>query len=261
VKVKPFKSEFNELILDDMRENNIRCWIAGGVLRDYLSDREMVTDCDMFFPNEEEYMKCRNFLIDNGGEIIWESDNGVKINYKGSTYDLVKFFAKDPEETIEKFDFTLSQFAIDGDNLYYGDTSFEDLKDNKLVLKYITNPFSTLKRALSHYGKGFYMDGDEMEKLYKDVFIMSDYNLEAVSPYQAQMNKIKMKNATGIYKGDVGRTMAIWAYVGVFAGTLALYKYLDLFDKDKKKLLIGYGIVFAGLAAGSAIGSYRVSQK
>ena len=90
---------------------------------------------------------------------------------------------------------------------------------------------------------------------------MSDYNLEAVSPYQAQMNKIKMKNATGIYKGDVGRTMAIWAYVGVFAGTLALYKYLDLFDKDKKKLLIGYGIVFAGLAAGSAIGSYRVSQK
>ena len=34
-----------------------------------------------------------------------------------------------------------------------------------------------------------------------------------------------------------------------------------IFDKDKKKLLIGYGIVFAGLAAGSAIGSYRVSQK
>mgnify|MGYP003646333323 CR=1 FL=1 len=69
-----------------------------------------------------------------------------------------------------------------------------------------------------------------------------------------------MRKASGV-KGDVGRTMAIWAYVGVFAGTLALYKYLDLFDEDKKKLLIGYGIVFAGLAAGSAIGSYRVSQK
>ena len=68
-------------------------------------------------------------------------------------------------------------------------------------------------------------------------------------------------NATGVYGDDVGRTMAIQAYVGVFAGTLALYKYLDLFNKDKKKLLIGYGIVFAGLAAGSMVGSYRVEQK
>ena len=62
-----------------------------------------------------------------------------------------------------------------------------------------------------------------------------------------------LRNATGVYGDDVGRTMAIWAYVGVFAGTL--------FNKDKKKLLIGYGIVFAGLAAGSMVGSYRVEQK
>ena len=67
--------------------------------------------------------------------------------------------------------------------------------------------------------------------------------------------------ASGAYDSEVGRTMAIWAYAGVFAGTLALYKYLDLFDKDKKKLLIGYGIVFAGLALGSAIGAKRVEQK
>mgnify|MGYP003141145446 FL=1 len=67
--------------------------------------------------------------------------------------------------------------------------------------------------------------------------------------------------ASGAYDKEVGRTMAIWAYAGVFAGTLALYKYLDLFDKDKKKLLIGYGIVFAGLALGSAIGAKRVEQK
>jgi hypothetical protein len=68
-------------------------------------------------------------------------------------------------------------------------------------------------------------------------------------------------NVAGVSDEEVGRTMAIWAYAGVFAGTLALYKYLDLFSKDKTKLLIGYGIVFAGLAAGSAIGTMRVEQK
>ena len=46
----------------------------------------------------------------------------------------------------------------------------------------------------------------------------------------------RMRSATGISEKEVGRTMAIYAYAGVFAGTLALYKYLDLFKKDKTKL-------------------------
>ena len=70
-----------------------------------------------------------------------------------------------------------------------------------------------------------------------------------------------MRSASGVSEKEVGRTMAIWAYAGVFAGTLALYKYMDLMGRDKKKLLLGYGIVFAGLALGSAVGSYRVEQK
>ena len=73
--------------------------------------------------------------------------------------------------------------------------------------------------------------------------------------------KATMRQATGVSEEEVGRTMAIYAYAGVFAGTLALYKYFDLFKKDTTKLLIGYGIVFAGLALGSAVGSYRVEQK
>ena len=59
MKKKPFKSEFNKLILDDMSKNNINCWIAGGVLRDYFAKDPMVTDCDVFFPNEGEFDKAK----------------------------------------------------------------------------------------------------------------------------------------------------------------------------------------------------------
>ena len=52
MKTKSFKSKFNELILDDLKSKNINCWIAGGALRDYFSGRDMITDCDMFFPND-----------------------------------------------------------------------------------------------------------------------------------------------------------------------------------------------------------------
>ena len=133
MKVKSYKSPFNKLILDDLKANNINCWIAGGCLRDYFSGRNIVTDCDMFFPNDQEYSKTRQFLLNKGGDIIWESDNGVKFNYKDNTFDLVKFHAKDPMETIKKFDFTVSQFAIDGDKLYYGNSSFDDLKEQKYM--------------------------------------------------------------------------------------------------------------------------------
>ena len=71
----------------------------------------------------------------------------------------------------------------------------------------------------------------------------------------------KFKGVDGVSDEKVGRIMAIWAYAGVFAGTLALYKYLDVFNKDKTKLLIGYGIVFAGLALGSAVGTWREEQE
>lgn len=68
------------------------------------------------------------------------------------------------------------------------------------------------------------------------------------------------RRASGISEEKVGRIMAVWAYAGVFVGTLALYKYLDLLKRDKTKLLVGYGIVFAGLALGSAVGSRRVEK-
>ena len=261
MKTKSFKSKFNELILDDLKSKNINCWIAGGALRDYFSGIDMITDCDMFFPNEKEYMKCRQFLIDNGGEIIWESDNGVKINYKGSTFDLVKFFAKGPMETIEKFDFTISQFAIDGEKLYYGDNSFQDLNDNKLILKYITNPLSTLKRALSHYAKGFYMTNDEVTKLYTDCFIMSDFNLESVSPYQAkQVKRSLYNNFNGVSDDVVGKIMSKWAYLGVIAGLIGTYGYLGLLKNDKEKLIVGSLFTLGGLAIGSYIGTREVEK-
>jgi hypothetical protein len=260
VKVKSYKSPFNKLILDDLKANNINCWIAGGCLRDYFSGRNIVTDCDMFFPNDQEYSKTRQFLLNKGGDIIWESDNGVKFNYKDNTFDLVKFHAKDPMETIKKFDFTVSQFAIDGDKLYYGNSSFDDLKENKLVLNYITNPFSTLKRALSHYGKGFYMDSDEMAKLYTDSYLMSDFNLEAVSPYEAKQIKRSLYNFSGVTDEKVGQIMSKWAYIGVGLGLIGTYAYLGLLKSNKQTLLVGSLFTLGGLSIGSYIGTREVEK-
>jgi hypothetical protein len=157
---------FNNLILGELRRNGINCWIAGGVLRDYFSNKPLKSDCDIFFPNVEEFDKAKNHFMSNGGKIIWESENGMKVTYKGNTFDLVKIFRPNPTATIARFDFTISMFATDGRDLFYGNNSLKDLQDRKLVINNIINPLSTLKRVLKHYKKGFTMSAEETKKLY-----------------------------------------------------------------------------------------------
>ena len=157
---------FNNLILGELKNNGINAWIAGGVLRDYFSDKPLKSDCDIFFPNLSEFDKAKSYLISKGAKVIWESENGMKVTYKGNTFDLVKIFMPNPMATIGRFDFTISMFATDGNDVYYGNNSLKDLQDRKLVINTIVNPLSTLKRVLKHYRKGFTMSADETKKLY-----------------------------------------------------------------------------------------------
>jgi hypothetical protein len=107
--------------------------------------------------------------MSNGAKVIWESDNGMKVTFKGNTFDLVKIFRPNPLETIKRFDFTISMFATDGKDVFYGNNSLKDLQDRKLVINTIINPLSTLKRVLKHYKKGFTMSADETKKLYSSL--------------------------------------------------------------------------------------------
>jgi len=157
---------FNDLILGELRRNGINSWIAGGALRDYFLNKPLKSDCDIFFPSISEFNKAKNYLISKGAKIIWESENGMKVTYKGNTFDLIKIFMLNPMATISRFDFTVSMLATDGKDIYLGDRSLKDLQDRKLVINTIVNPLSTLKRVLKHYRKGFTMSAEETKKLY-----------------------------------------------------------------------------------------------
>ena len=156
---------YGKLILNEMKEADIKCWLAGGALRDYFMGVPVKTDYDMFFPNEVEYKKARTYFENKDCEIKWESDNGCKIKYKDLTYDLVKKFFTDPQTTIESFDFTVSMFAVDNEKIYHGETTFIDLAKRQLMINKITYPASTMSRAFRYYKKGFSMCLGEMKKL------------------------------------------------------------------------------------------------
>ena len=157
---------YGELILNEMKEANIICWLAGGALRDYFIGVPVTTDYDMFFPNEDEYKKAREYFEAKDCEVKWESDKGCKIKYKEKTYDLVKMFFTNPQTTIDTFDFTVSMLAVDNESIYCGETTFIDLAKRQLMINKITYPASSLSRAFRYYAKGFRMCQGEMKKLF-----------------------------------------------------------------------------------------------
>jgi hypothetical protein len=160
---------FRKVILEELKSNNIKCWIAGGSVRDYFTSGAKISDYDIFFPNEEEFNKTKKFFTEKNCEIKWESENGMKVVYNKKTFDLVKKFFDSPQKTIEEFDFTVSMFAVDYDNVYYGESSFIDLSKKQLMINKITYPASTLSRAFRYNKKGFNICLGEMKKLIESI--------------------------------------------------------------------------------------------
>ena len=177
---------FGKLILNELKEANINCWIAGGSLRDYFAGINKPTDYDIFFPDPIEFEKCKSFFLIKKAVIIWESENGMKVVYNNRKFDLVKKFFPDPQATINEFDFTVSMFAVDNNKVYYGETSFIDLAKRQLMINKITYPASTLSRGFRYYKKGFLMCQDEMKKIVLAIQGMPKQEENDITPNENQ---------------------------------------------------------------------------
>lgn len=181
---------FNNVILKELSDQGIICWIAGGVVRDYFLGIPLRTDYDIFFKSEEDFNKVDDYFKKKKAKLVFTSDNSVKINYNGKSFDLVKRYFADPNETIHAFDFTVSMFAVDNNKVYHGETSFIDLAKKQLMINKITYPASTLRRSFRYYEKGFRMCKGEMRKLALSLNTVKEEN-----PNQEQT-----ESQTGLYE-------------------------------------------------------------
>jgi hypothetical protein len=156
---------YGDLIITDLSTAGVKCWLAGGALRDYFMGIPVKTDYDIFFPDAANYEKAVTFFKENECTVKWESENGMKVMYNKKTFDLIKKYFVSPQETIDAFDFTVSMFAVDTEKVYHGATTFIDLAKRQLMINKITYPASTMSRAFRYYKKGFSMCAGEMKKL------------------------------------------------------------------------------------------------
>lgn len=137
-------------------------WLAGGSLRRTLLQREPDSDLDYFFKDADQLSAFVADLEKRGFEKVRETEHHVqyrgRIGDSGLPVDIqcIRFaFYADAAAVIDSFDFTICQFAFDGENLTVGEYALWDLGRKRLAVHKITYPVSSMRRVLKYASQGF----------------------------------------------------------------------------------------------------------
>jgi hypothetical protein len=135
-------------------------WVAGGAIRRTLMGKELDSDFDLFFRNEDTLNRYAKLLVDKGANKT--SSNQHQITYsltlagKPRIIQLIKIgYYLSAKEVIDSFDFTITQFAYDGTDLYCGKYSLWDLARKRLALHKLTYGVVTMRRMIKYTNQGF----------------------------------------------------------------------------------------------------------
>jgi len=138
----------------DIPELNLSgCFIAGGCIRDSVDGKDF-DDIDVF----GNTLNLASFIQNNlsGIDPSYNTDE-LKTYYK----DGVKIQVIDKESTqtidscLDSFDYTICQFAYDGENIFCNPESLLHLKEKRLVMHKISFPYDTLRRLQKYINKGY----------------------------------------------------------------------------------------------------------
>jgi hypothetical protein len=135
-------------------------WLAGGAIRRTLIGDPLSSDYDFFFKSPEQLNEFRKKIEASKGRKTASTEHhetyiveGVEGNY---IVQLIKIgFYKNVESLLDSFDFTISQFAYDGESLYCGGYSLWDLARRRLALHKLTYGVATTRRLLKYTNQGF----------------------------------------------------------------------------------------------------------
>ena len=176
---------FSNLILNDLKEENIFAWLGGGCLRDFFSGEPLneINDIDIYVTNETDLARLIEFFSDRGGVITFETDTIIEIPYRNFIFELHKFYYPSPEIMVTTTDTTISSAFIDIYGTFVShEDFFIDLAARRIVFTYLYHFDLTLSRVQKLIKKGFTMDNVQINKLgYKLRLIFEREKLEKQS--------------------------------------------------------------------------------
>jgi len=144
-------------------------WVAGGSVWKTIENMPLNCDVDFFFKSPEQSeqwfrqllsMPYVHRIVSTPIANRYNTSLSYHIHSRGFNktvkLQLISFaFTKDIEELLNSFDFTACQFAYDGQMLYSGDNSFEDLRNREIIFRNIRDNYSTSVHVEKYLRLGF----------------------------------------------------------------------------------------------------------
>lgn len=160
---RPFGETTLKKVLDGLpRLDGDGVWLAGGALRRTLLGQEPDSDFDFFFRDAgcrdafEYGLKDREFSQIRKTEHHRHYRGKVEGGDLPVNVQVIDFaFFESAVDVIEAFDFTICQFAFDGEALTCGDFALWDLGRKRLAVNKITFPVSSMRRLIKYTAQGF----------------------------------------------------------------------------------------------------------
>lgn len=178
-------------------------WIAGGsVWRTVNNEPLNKCDIDVFFHDKEQLNDAMTQmdgypLVRN---ILQKTKNKFNTTYKihanrgvfNKTIE-VQFihmkFHKSLDALLQSFDFTVCQFAWNGENIYAAPKSIDDLKSRLLRIYKTGNPKSLFQHMLRYMENGFTLQNDETKKLISNILSLNPWDKAYMKGYNDSYEK------------------------------------------------------------------------
>lgn len=136
-------------------------WCAGGAIRRALIKQPLDSDFDFFFRDadamvawEKALPPTLTLIRETEHHKHWRGhigDSSLPIDVQGIRF---RYYAS-AEEVIDSFDYTITQFALDGQKLVTTPYALWDLGRKRLAIHKVTYPVATTRRLLKYTQQGF----------------------------------------------------------------------------------------------------------
>lgn len=137
-------------------------WLGGGALRRTISGLSPDSDFDFFFASKEQLADFTSKLAAQGFTKKRETEHHEQ--WEGYSekaertiaVQCIRFqYYPSPDEVLDSFDFTVCQFAFDGEHIFAGEYAMWDLGRKRLSINKVTFPLSSMRRLLKYTRQGF----------------------------------------------------------------------------------------------------------
>ena len=229
-------------------------WIAGGsVWRTVNNEPLNKCDIDVFFHDKEQFNDAMTQmdgypLVRN---VLQKTKNKWNITYKihanrgafNKTIE-VQFihmkFHKSIDALLQSFDFTVCQFAWNGENIYAAPKSIDDLKSRLLRIYKTGNPKSLFQHMLRYMENGFTLQNDETKRLISNILSLNPWDKAYTKgyndPYEKDTEKYGGYDVGGPTTGVVGGGRNAW---GQTEREVATTTYIDTYAQTEPTMHTG----------------------